>query len=813
MAARLSSGLPAFCCAALSAFLVSPVLAQAPASTEAASEEKTRVEDLITQPGDPEASDEFSQIEEMVVTGQATALGSEAATSSVTSFGSVDIEEQNFQDLRDISAFTPNLEIKSAFGASNPTIFIRGVGLNDFNANAASAVAVYNDDIYMNSPAGQLGQIFDLQGIEVLRGPQGSLYRNASAGVIKVISRKPTGEFGARVIATYGSYNTREIQGALELPVVEDVLSWRGAFRFNRRDGNTFNGCGNLGQSGLTSFACGGATTNNNNVTITNPAVPPDLKVMVNNRKNWAARSTLRWQPNGMDWILKVHGGQNLGDAKQFQHVGTFGAQYGNNDKGSYQDRTNDPYAGNYNRQGLERLDLFGASLSGTIELGQNHTLLLVTGYESNDRVVEEDSDASPNRLIEVDWGNNAHQISQEIELSSDYAGDFEWKAGLSFLTEDLHIDNFYQINRPINYRQVIDQTTSTYSGFVHTTWAALEDLTLEAGVRYNWMKKDFEIEVIRGNIVNANTVVEIPLTDVVAEWSAMSGDISINWDADEHLSLYLKYSHGWKGGHFNGGAVTRAQRDIDPVNPEEVDAFELGFKSFWFDQRLMLNADVFYYDYNELQVFTLENSSNGLPTQKLINANDARVLGAEAELVARPIEGLEIRADFGWLASRYLDFVETLFVKRGGGFGQGTFDPVQQDYSGNPLVSAPRFSFSGTVEYVYPLGSVGQGGTLTPRWDFAFKDDVFFDPTHGVGTDPVKDFPRYALGQPAYWVHNFRLGWRSPSEQYEVAFWVRNIFDEVYLTDAFDLSAGFGLILEVVGDPRTVGVTFSADF
>jgi len=786
------------------------VLAQA---QDAATDEEERVDDLVDQPGDPEDNEEFSQIEEMVVQGQKSAMASEEATSSVTSFGSIDIEEQNFQDLRDIAGFTPNLEIKSAFGASNPTIFIRGVGLNDFNANAASAVAVYNDDIYMNSPAGQLGQMFDLQGIEVLRGPQGSLYRNASAGVIKVISRKPTGETGSRVIATYGSYNTREIQAALELPIVDDVLSWRGAFRFNQRDGTTFNGCGDLAVSGLTSYACGGPFTNTNQPTVTNPEVPPNLKPIVNNKKNWAARSILRWQPNGMDWLLKVHGGQNLGDAKQFQHVGTWGEQYGNLDRGQYKDRTNDAFAGNYNKQGLERLDLFGASITGTIELGQSHTLLWVTGYESNDRTVEEDSDASPNRLIEVDWGNKAYQISQELQVSSDYVGDYQWTAGLSFLREDLRINNLYELRRPINYQQLIDQITWTYSGFAHVTWEALEDLTLEAGIRYNWMEKDFEIEVLRGNFQNSNTQQEIPRTRQITDWSALSGDLSLNWRADEHLSFYIKYSHGWKGGHFNGGAVTRAQRDIDPVNPEKVDAFELGFKSFWFDQRLMLNADLFYYDYNDLQVFTLENSTNGLPTQKLINANDARVLGAEAELVARPFEGFEVRTNFGWLASQYLDFVEVLFVKRGGGFGQGSFDPVQQDYSGNPLVSAPRFSFSGTVEYVYPLGADGQGGTITPRWDFAFKDDVFFDPTYGVGVDPRKEFPRYALGQPAYWVHNLRLGWRSPSEQYEVAFWVRNVFDEVYLTDAFDLSAGFGLILEVVGDPRTVGVTFSANF
>jgi len=761
---------------------------------------------------DPEANDEFDLIEEMVVSGQKSAMASAEATSSVTSFGSVDIEEQNFSDLRDISAFTPNLEIKSSFGASSPTIFIRGVGLNDFNANSSSAVAIYNDEIYMNSPAGQLGQIFDLEGIEVLRGPQGSLYRNASAGVIRVISRKPTGEFSGRLIATYGNYDTQEFQGAVELPLIDDTLSWRGSFRFNQRDGTTRNGCGNLGP-GLSSVVCGGREIFGGVPRPpTYPEIPQGLDVFVNNKKNWAARSLLRWQPDSMDWILKFHGGKNLGGAMQFQHVGTWGQSYGNLDRSQYRDRTGDPYAGNYNKTGLEKLDLFGTSLTGTIEIGRDHTLKLVTGYEENDRLVDENSDAGPDRLVEVTWGNSAYQVTQDIQLSSDYSGDFQWTTGASFLTENLDVDNFFELK--INtYRQLFNQKTWTSSAYVQGSWVILEDLTLESGIQYNWMRKNFTIQSHRGNAYGPLTTPAIPLTNAIEDWSGLSGDLALTWDADEHISIYGKYSRGWKGGHFNGGAVTVGQKEVIPVNPEKVDSFEVGFKSFWFDQRLMLNGDVFYYDYSDLQVFTLENSANGVPTQKLINANDARVLGVEAELIARPIEGLEIRADFGWLNSRYLDFVDTLFIKRGGGFGQGSLDGVQQDYSGNPLVSAPRFSFSGTVEYAFLLGPSGEAGTLTPRWDFAFKDDVFFDPTYGIGTDPLKDFPRYALGQPAYWVHNLRLGLRSPDERYELALWVRNVFDQVYFTDAYDLSAGFGLILKVVGEPRTVGATISANF
>ena len=189
----------------------------------------------------PLASDDM---EEILVTGIRREDLLQDIPISITSFNAAEIKSLRIQNIQDLAEYTPNLEINTAFAASNPTLFIRGIGLKDYNANAAGAVAVYQDGININSPAIQLGQIFDTRSIEVLKGPQGSLNgRNATAGAIMINSVLPDGQFGFNSSFTYGNYNTIEAEAAMTIPIVEDMLSARVAFTANFRDGVTKNNC------------------------------------------------------------------------------------------------------------------------------------------------------------------------------------------------------------------------------------------------------------------------------------------------------------------------------------------------------------------------------------------------------------------------------------------------------------------------------------------------------------------------------------------------------------------------------------------
>ena len=226
--------------------LVGTLLASTLAGAQDASSGGVR----IAQATEPEAAEEeptaapSGAVEEIIVKGAESATLSDITTGdSVTAFNVADLAALGAQSIEDLASFTPNLEIVTA-GATTPTFFIRGVGLNDFNPNSTGAVAIYQDDVAINAPALQLGTLFDMEGVNVLRGPQGTgIARNASAGAIKIYTRKPTGQFGGYLRSEVGNYDFQDYEGAVEAPIYEDILSGRLAFRLTQRDGTMKNRC------------------------------------------------------------------------------------------------------------------------------------------------------------------------------------------------------------------------------------------------------------------------------------------------------------------------------------------------------------------------------------------------------------------------------------------------------------------------------------------------------------------------------------------------------------------------------------------
>jgi outer membrane receptor protein involved in Fe transport len=265
---------------------------------------------------------------------------------SVAAFDASDLDALGAQSIADLASFTPNLEIVTA-GATTPTFFIRGVGLNDFNANSSGAVAIYFNDVPKNSPALQLGTLFDVEGVNVLRGPQGSgNYRSASAGAIKIYSKKPTGTYNAFLRQSYGNFNAVDLEGAVGGPIYEDFLAARIAFRFSDRDGYAKNGCGNAepvatrgvrpatGSSSPTDppwslcgedvKALGTSNIDGTGFADGKSLVPEGLPTKINDRHNWAARGTLLFQPTlDQEWLLTLAGGNRDEQTGQGQSHGT----------------------------------------------------------------------------------------------------------------------------------------------------------------------------------------------------------------------------------------------------------------------------------------------------------------------------------------------------------------------------------------------------------------------------------------------------------------------------------------------------------
>ena len=828
--------------------------------------------------------DPFAGIEEMVVVGTAASSLFQNQEVSAIAFDEDYLEAIGASDISDVAQFTPNLEIRTPFAASNPTLFIRGVGIRDFNANSSSSVAVYNDEIYMNSPAGQLAQLFDVSNIDVLRGPQTTMYgRNANAGTIRVLARKPTGTPGVTGSVTVGRFNQLEFEAAVENVIVPDVLTMRTAARWNQRDGTTKNRCADIdyqfrrrpgvgsrdgrtdiGRQNALRYNVSSQCYDNQNV---DPGLSPPgngwsrdevpgVKEWVNDTKNWAARTIIRFQHEflDMDWQLNLHGGQNRGDARQFQMVGADqqqietspGPAVGNLDADGYVDNDNrhpfrnrqqrgviyspfqgNPYEGDYNNVQKEKIDLFGGNLTGEMQMG-DYTLKLISGYEWNKRASTINLDGNPRASLEPFLSNSAYQLTNEARLDFDDGGGFTWQLGGMFLYESLEVHNEFALSL------ALPQVHQSYTFFTRYTavwakfeWNPVETFKLQAGGRFNYENKELNLNSRRFRVQYGTGVLTpvafganspmagqpIPSREAFghAEEFGWAGDVTATYSPAADVNFYVRYARGWKGPHINGGVVSPGQEGTDsgsltdPVKPEIVDSIEAGLKGEFWSNRIRWNWAFFYYDYQNIQVFQLKNIGGGVPVQELINGEDADVLGVEMELDVKPfegwahpiMEGLWFRLTFAWLDSKYTDFVNTFEVQNGG--DTPSITTVSEVFTGNQLVNSPELSFIGFVQWPLP---VGEAGVILPRFDWSFKDKVYFNANNSE-----------RLKQDPLWILNFRVTYQSPSETFSVSGWIENLTDQAYTVDVFNLARLRSAVLHAVGDPRTYGLTFRVNF
>jgi len=826
--------------------LAGPVLAGLPAPGPAAAAEP----EAEPGPGAGAAPAPPPGIEEIVIIGEKRAgLVAEQAV-SVTSFDAETIKVLGAQDFSDLARVTPSLEINT-ISASAPTFYIRGVGLNDFAANAAGAVAIYQDGVPINAPALQLGQLFDLEGADVLRGPQTTGgERNASAGMIRANARRPTGDFASTLRLDYGRFASRDAEGALALPLSEGgELSTRIAFRYADRDPYTGNGCGKLAapQRG----ACGASPLTGAE------SVPAGLPDEVGDRKRWALRSVFRLQPSDSDsdWLFNLHGAEIDQDAELGQVIGTGGISNNILTQSGYSDPaiqaiydaidqrlrsqgvprqgpngslaqakratlkmvTDDiglaqPYANDYNLVGQEELKSLGGSLRGQLYLG-GLRLETISGVESYDRENLSDFDFSSNTAIHSGSHDYARQITQSLQLESELERiPLTWRLGGYFLTEKLDSDSTFVFNfqrggsRQFNQVTQRDYTQDLYStgAFGNFEWEFHDHFTLSGGARFNWERKAFDIALSTFEINGTSADSKV--------WMAPTGAIVLSYRPSDEAEIYSKFSRGWKPGLFNAAAFKQrpdGSPAIEVTDPEQIDAFEIGSSASWFDGALESRAALFYYKYRDYQVFLLDETFGNAPEFAIINVKKAQIYGAELDLFATPLrgwaplllEGLSLELRAGWLESKALDFTRL----RRNNFGVIAVTEVL-DFSGNRLPNTPRFKASGSVWIPFELGRFG---TLTPRYDVSYTDDVFFDPSQGVGTDS-DPLPKYGIGQKAYLLHNLRLSHQLPGEQIEIAGWVRNLTDEKYKRYAAEVRA-LQSVLNWIGEPRTYG--FSIGF
>lgn len=821
----------------------------------------------ILEPSSVEGLAPSSDMEEIVIRGEA-AVGIEAdAAVSITSFGADDLESLGVQDVSDVSKYTPNLEIRTV-GSTSPSFFIRGVGLNSFASNASGSVAFYQDDIPLNLPGFQLAQVFDTEGIEIQKGPQGTgPGRNASAGVIRVFSRKPKGEFNSYLRIDYGNYDYVDSEGALEVPLLTDVLSTRLAFRVTQRDGLVRNRCGGL----TPEEAAGSAQDRGGRCPAVDP-VKPGLETDLNDLDRWAARMMVRFVPQAvdLDWLLSFHVaridqvgtvGQDLGaadflggfDAGRYQQpeiatqqqkifaknpIPTIGqcrvspdpaaclaerARLNRRRRNILSRRLADnldtrPLVGDYNNPGYERQDTYGGFLRGDWELGEV-SLTSISGFEIYDREIVRDADYSPNRIFEFVISDDAWQVTQDVRVEGIFDDlGVEWAMGGLVLYEELDVDRKSLGGNQIpNINQKYQQETLSWGVFGEFAWGFVDDFVLEGGVRYNREHKEIETLVFRGLPgAEPRDLCAISFTDDCSDKvdpGAVTGTLGLKYYFRDDLSAYMKYTRGWKGPQFSVRDGNPPAEIIDDADPETIDAFEVGLRGTWWDGRLTLESAFFWYNYDDYQVFTFSNDVDAPPQQLVLNANNARIYGAELESSIEPFELLVLGVRAGWLESEFLDFSDTATRRIGGEDQQVEFIEATIDSNGNRLPNTPRFKVSASAEYTLELGRFG---SLAPRYDVAWSDSNNFSQSNGRGAvdDLGRNFlPKNTVAQNPYAIHNVRLTYRTASGTIEVVGWVRNLTNETYKTLVFDASSQAELVGNLVGLPRTYGLSVKFAF
>ncbi len=705
---------------------------------------------------------------EIIVTAQRRSERLQDVPVSITAFGDSEIEKRAISSVLDVAGATPNLQIKAPQGYGKPTIFIRGMGFNDFNATAVGAVGIYNDEVYIGGASNQLFQAYDLERIEVLRGPQGTLYgRNTTGGAINFISRKPTDTMEASAALSYGRFDTLDVEAALSGPLAGDTLTARVAGIYGRTDGTEKNLFDNSD---------------------------------IGEYEKWGGRLLVNFAPSEtIDLLLNVHGGKVTGDGKPIHNEGL---APGGVDFFGYREG-DDFYAGSYNTDLYGRVKSFGTSLRGTLSF-DSFDIVSISAYEEVEADGVADADASPTDFLTLIRDDEQEQFSQEVRVNSNGSGPLEWILGAYYYTENLKARSVYDVgqflrdmgvqpnpadpNAPLRIVQPFDQDTSSFAVFGQATYPIAPKLKLNIGLRHTWDKKSIDFRTFADE-PSLNFAEIIPQFFVRRKWKALTGRAALDYQITRDAMVYVSYNRGYKSGGFNGGALFDPA-EATPFEPESVDAYEVGFKTTWLGGRLILNGAAFYNDFADLQVFRFVASGVGLPITLIDNAASATIKGGELEAIFVPVDRMRIEMGLGLLDASY-DRFTTLAPQPGGGF-------AELDLSGNKLVASPDVTFSGAAEYGFALGG---GGVLTPRVEWSYRSDQFFD----TSNDPI-------LSQDGYWLANASLRIGTDDDRWGITLWGKNIFGKEYNSDKIAL-ANFGLNQVSRGERATYGVTLRAKY
>jgi iron complex outermembrane receptor protein len=726
-------------------------------------------------------------LEEIVVTAQRREESLQDVPVAISAFSEETIERIQATDSSGLQGVVPNLNIVQGRGSSNATnIYIRGIGQPDALQTFDPAVGFYVDDVYFSRIRGTLLELYDVERIEVLRGPQGTLYgKNTIGGALRVITKRPGRDFEGLAQATIGDYDQVEGRLSLSGPLSDTFSGGVSLFRA-KRDGY-----------------------------VTNPVTNEDY----NDRDVFSGRVALAWDPSdsvAVDWSADYTKEDNalvLG-----QPLNTLTTLFGVPiivlpDEVPEFDFKATPTPGLPNSTKMTHQ---GTALNVDWSLSDSTTLRSITAYRKLESTDYIDIDATPietgDVLVEVDQD----QVSQEFQLNWE-SGAWKFVGGLFYMQEDIeshqeaYADDLLTGPGGFTFLRTIDDKlkNTSWAAYANLAFAITERFNVAAGVRYTDETKDYDRTTSTFSnfpvFVDPPGIFIFPLTQDPAfafsikdTWTDTSPMLSLDFKATDNVMLYGRVAQGFKSGGFNGRANNPGEQA--PYDPEEVMSYEIGLKSDWADGSVRANVAVFYNDYTDFQARvsgTATDPGTGLPSPELtvLNAGSLDIYGAELELSYQPTAALLLDAQVGYLDAEYGEFDDERFTNFGGSraFQEPAFSPEWTARLG--------------ASYEWSLGDHGSlrlAGSAKFRSRMALAVDNTF-----INSDVEID----GLFQDDYWVYDASLMWTLMDGRLSLALNGRNLSDEVYRTDGQEFSSVGNIRTAYYGAPRTYSFVLTGRF
>ncbi|WP_082553690.1 TonB-dependent receptor [Altererythrobacter sp. Root672] len=769
------------------------------------------------QPADQASEPTPGQEAEIVVTAQFREQRLQDTPIAITAVNAEMLQARSQTNIAEVAAQAPNVTLKPQGPAFGPSLAasIRGVGQYDFNPALEPGVGLYVDDVYYATLTGAIFDLLDLERVEILRGPQGTLAgKNSIGGAVKLFSKRPTGDGSGYVYGAYGSRNRIDLRAGADFKLTDDLFM-RVAGVARKQGGYVDRldfGCVNPPGSTLNPAVGGVASLTGGDCRITRdgdvnyqagrvqlrytPSDRIDVNIIAdytNDDRNAAAsvlllanntaNPNIRGNATAVPYDSRFICGQYCNYASYFSPAGSWQTP---------------PVAGFplIETRGDGRSKFNGWGVSGQIDFDINDDLQLqsITAYRQYDLDFTNDDDNSP-LAISNGFGNLDYWgFTQELRLNGSMLDDaLNWTLGAFYLDQRSTYATFQDIRYapiPLQFQGDDPVNASTKAAFAALSWEIIDALTLNLGARYTDEHKDYTFS--RRNRDGSLNPFLGALDGVTGVYDGSKFDwrVNLQYRLSDEVMTYAQVSTGFKGGGIGPRPFNPAQ--VQPFGPETLTAYEVGIKTDLFDRVVRLNAAAFFSDYTDIQLTLLACPQFGGPGPCALpqNAGDAHIKGLELETTIDPGNGLLVDGSLS-----YLDFDYTSINPQAG--GPSAPGGVQE---GMIAPYTPKWKWALGVQYEIDLGTTG---SITPRVDASYQSDIFSNAVNG----PNNHIDGYTLA-------NARLTWRNPDEDLEVSLEVTNLFDKYYLLTSFDLTgAGAGLVSGQPGRPREWAVSVKKTF